>query len=207
MTLLTGTLLARGRRTVTAALRASGNAQAGNWSLFRPCAQPSSLVTAFGEPPTAPVDRRDMCASRSLCGPGHRRNAGAALGQQDQFLCVLATTPQASERLGKQHKTIGMWAHQMISLVGRWLPDRRQTADGRYGLQRPAIERSTPLLFALSSLVTLFARAMHPDGHIPVRVSAWYRKQSATFCDVYKVKLSVSRTCFPRLATLQQRPF
>src|SRR5215469_10710494 len=34
MTLLTGTLLARGRRTVAAALRASGNAQAGNWSNF-----------------------------------------------------------------------------------------------------------------------------------------------------------------------------
>lgn len=48
----------------------------------------------------------------------------------------------------------------------------------------PAIERSTPLLFALYRLITLFARAMHPDGQIPVRVSAWYRKQSATFCDV-----------------------
>jgi DDE superfamily endonuclease len=34
MTLLTGTLLAQGRRTITAALRASGNEQAGNWSLF-----------------------------------------------------------------------------------------------------------------------------------------------------------------------------
>src|SRR6266849_1874379 len=34
MTLLTGTLLAQGRRTVAAALRASGNDQATNWSLF-----------------------------------------------------------------------------------------------------------------------------------------------------------------------------
>ena len=34
MTLLTGTLLAQGRRTVAAALRASGNSQAINWSLF-----------------------------------------------------------------------------------------------------------------------------------------------------------------------------
>ena len=34
MTLLTGTLLAQGRRTVAAALRASGNSMAGNWSLF-----------------------------------------------------------------------------------------------------------------------------------------------------------------------------
>src|SRR6266704_6547206 len=34
MTLLTGTLLAQGRRTVAAALRASGNEQASNWSCF-----------------------------------------------------------------------------------------------------------------------------------------------------------------------------
>lgn len=34
MILLTGTLLAHGRRTVAAALRASGNEQATNWSLF-----------------------------------------------------------------------------------------------------------------------------------------------------------------------------
>src|SRR5947208_12669221 len=41
------------------------------------------------------------------------------------FLCVLATTPEVSERLGKRHKTVGMRAHQMISLVRRWLPDRQ----------------------------------------------------------------------------------
>src|SRR5947207_15095026 len=40
------------------------------------------------------------------------------------FLCVLATTPEVSEQLGKRHKTVGMWAHQMMSLVRRWLPDR-----------------------------------------------------------------------------------
>ncbi len=34
MTLLTGTRLARGRRTVTAALRGSGTTQGGTWSLF-----------------------------------------------------------------------------------------------------------------------------------------------------------------------------
>ncbi|HEY6407232.1 MAG TPA: hypothetical protein VIY29_07185 [Ktedonobacteraceae bacterium] len=34
MTLLTGTLLARGCRTVAAALRASGNDQVPNWSNF-----------------------------------------------------------------------------------------------------------------------------------------------------------------------------
>jgi len=44
--------------------------------------------------------------------------------------------------------------------------------------------RSTPLLFGLYSLVTLFGQALHPDGHIPVAQAAWYRKQTATFRDV-----------------------
>src|ERR1700757_858677 len=71
MTLLTGTLLARGRRTVAAALRASGNEQATNWSLCASGAQPSTLVSVGGESPIAPADRRDVCASRRLCGSGH----------------------------------------------------------------------------------------------------------------------------------------
>jgi hypothetical protein len=254
------------------------------------------------------------------------------------FLCVLATTPEVSERLGKQHKTVGMWAHQMVSLVRRWLPDRKiklmgdtaytilelglhanaehvtlittgrldavlhepppertkhtigrprvvgkrlpsleqvlqdpqtgwqslaldwygqgkrtvQVSTGtalwyRYGSdplpirwvltrdpsgKRPpkalfstdptqaaeqiirdfmkrwsleatfeesrahlgietqrqwsdrAIERSTPTLFGLYSLVTLFGQALYPDGCIPVTQSAWYHKQAATFRDV-----------------------
>ena len=254
------------------------------------------------------------------------------------FLCVLATTPEVSERLGKRHKAIGMWAHEMMSLVRRWLPDRSIKLMGdtaysvlelglhaqhqrvilittgrldavlhepppertqhtigrprvvgtrlpaleqvlqdpetvwqtltldwysegertveictgtalwyRYGSdplpirwvltrdpsgKRPpkaifstdptqtaeqivndfmkrwslevtfeegraylgietqrqwsdrAIERSTPLLFGLYSLVILFGRALHPDGHIPVAQAAWYRKQTATFHDV-----------------------
>jgi len=47
-----------------------------------------------------------------------------------------------------------------------------------------AIERSTPLLFGLYSLVTLFGRALHPNGQIPVAQTAWYRKHIATFGDV-----------------------
>ena len=50
-----------------------------------------------------------------------------------------------------------------------------------------AIERSTPLLFGLYSLVALFGRALHPDEQIPVAQAAWYRKQSATFRDVLAV--------------------
>jgi hypothetical protein len=47
-----------------------------------------------------------------------------------------------------------------------------------------AIERSTPMLFGLYSLVALFGQALHPDGHIPVAQAAWYQKQTPTFRDV-----------------------
>jgi hypothetical protein len=47
--------------------------------------------------------------------------------------------------------------------------------------------RSTPLLFGLYSLVTLFGQALHPDGQIPVAQAAWYRKHTAPFRDVLAV--------------------
>jgi len=50
-----------------------------------------------------------------------------------------------------------------------------------------AIERSTPLLFGLYSLVALFGQALHPDGQIPLAQAAWYRKPFATFRDVLAV--------------------
>jgi hypothetical protein len=254
------------------------------------------------------------------------------------FLCVLATISEVSEQLGKRHKTVAMWAQQMISLVRRWLPNRSiklmgDTASSvlelglhaqhqqvtlvttgrldavlheppsertkhtigrprvvgqrlpsleqvlhdpetvwqklplnwygqgertleictgtalwyRYGYtplalrwvltrdpegKRPrkpsfppilprrqnrssetrmkrwslkvtfeegrahlgietqrqwsdrATRRSTPLLFGLYSLVTLFGQALHPDGQVPIAQAAWYRKHTATFRNV-----------------------
>ncbi len=47
-----------------------------------------------------------------------------------------------------------------------------------------AIDRATPMLFGLYSLVVLFGRALHPDGCIPVAQAAWYHKHTATFHDV-----------------------
>ena len=384
MTLLTGTLLAQGRRTVAAALRSSGNAQASNWSLFHQVLNRARwsalavsrqlllLIVETFVPAGASVDLvidetlerrwgsqirkrghyRDSALSsreRAVSSPGLRWFVMAVVVTLPwtkqkwalPFLCVLATTPEVSERLGKRHKTIAMWAHQMLSLVRRWLPDRQIKLMGdtaytvlelglhaqaqhvtlnttgrldavlhepppertrhtmgrprvvgarlpalaqvlqdpdtvwqqltldwygegertlevctgtalwyRYGCdplpirwvltrdplgKRPpkaifctdptqtaeqiicdfmkrwslevtfeesrahlgietqrqwsdlAIERSTPLLFGLYSLVTLFGRALHPDGQIPVAQAAWYRKQTATFRDVLAV--------------------
>ena len=47
-----------------------------------------------------------------------------------------------------------------------------------------AIERTTPLLLGLYSLVALFGHALAPQGHLPVKQVAWYHKQMATFSDV-----------------------
>ena len=47
-----------------------------------------------------------------------------------------------------------------------------------------AIERRTPCLLGLYSLVVLLGHALHPDGKIPVQQAAWYRKTQATFSDV-----------------------
>lgn len=47
-----------------------------------------------------------------------------------------------------------------------------------------AIERSTPCLLGMFSLVTLFGKALHPDGKVPVQRTAWYHKTEATFSDL-----------------------
>jgi hypothetical protein len=47
-----------------------------------------------------------------------------------------------------------------------------------------AIERTTPALFGLFSLVTLLGKILHPDGSIPVTQCAWYTKPEPTFADV-----------------------
>jgi hypothetical protein len=47
-----------------------------------------------------------------------------------------------------------------------------------------AIERTTPCLFGLFSVVALLAYALYPDGKIPVQRTARYAKSQATFADV-----------------------
>jgi hypothetical protein len=47
-----------------------------------------------------------------------------------------------------------------------------------------AVERSTPALLGLYSLVALCGQALYPDGQVPVAATAWYAKRVATFSDV-----------------------
>src|SRR5438876_7120495 len=162
MVLLTGTLLAQGRRTVAAALRSTGNEMAGNWSSFHqvcnrarwsPLAVSRQLLLLIVEtfvPAGASVDLvidetlerrwgskiskrghyRDSALSsreRSVSSPGLRWIVMAVVVTLPwtkqrwalPFLCVLATTPEVSAALGKRHKTVGMWARQMVKVVRR----------------------------------------------------------------------------------------
>jgi hypothetical protein len=46
-----------------------------------------------------------------------------------------------------------------------------------------AIERSTPVLLGLFSIVTLLADRLQQQGRLPVEATAWYRKEKPTFSD------------------------
>jgi hypothetical protein len=94
-----------------------------------------TLERSFGSKISKRGHYRDSalsCRERSVSSPGLRWIVMAVVVSVPwtkhrwalPLLCVLATTPEVSERLGKRHKTVAMWAQQMISLVRRWLPDR-----------------------------------------------------------------------------------
>jgi hypothetical protein len=68
-----------------------------------------------------------------------------------------------------------------------------------------AIERTTPCLLGLYSLVTLMGQKLFPKGDIPYKPTAWYRKQQATFTDVlYAVRHHLWGDF--RYSTLPQNP-
>ncbi len=48
----------------------------------------------------------------------------------------------------------------------------------------PAIERTTPALFGLFSLVAIMGKQLHEAGELRVQQTAWYPKTEATFSDV-----------------------
>ena len=58
------------------------------------------------------------------------------------------------------------------------------------------IERTTPALFGLYSLVVLIAHALCPDGHIPLPQAAWYPKTHASFHDLLSL---VRKRLWPHL--------
>jgi hypothetical protein len=50
-----------------------------------------------------------------------------------------------------------------------------------------AIERTTPALLGLYSLVCLFTKALYPAGKLPLYQTAWYSKEEVSFSDALAV--------------------
>jgi DDE superfamily endonuclease len=168
LTLLRGTLLARGRRTVTAALWQTGHEQDPHFSAFHQVLNRARwsplqasrcllklIVETFvqvGGTLDIVIDEtlerrwgpkirkrghyRDSALSshaRSVSSPGLRWIVLAVVVRAPwtkqrwalPFLCVLATTPEVSARLGIHHKTLGQRARQVVSLLRRWMPGVR----------------------------------------------------------------------------------
>lgn len=187
MILLTGTLLAHGRRTVCSALRFSGEQHTENWSLYHqvlnrarwsPLAASRcllQLILSTFVPADAPIEisidetlerrwgaqirkrghyRDSHLSSKERCvsSPGLRWIVMAVVVTPSfckqpwalPFLVVLTTSPSVSESLGKRHKTIAMWAAQMISLLHRWFPDRqiRMLGDSAYNVLELGVHAS-----------------------------------------------------------------
>ena len=46
-----------------------------------------------------------------------------------------------------------------------------------------AIERTTPVLLGLFSLITLLAEQLHQQGKLQIATAAWYQKEKPTFSD------------------------
>ncbi len=84
----------------------------------------------------------------------------------------------------------GVAAQQILGwFVGRWnieVTFEEMRAHLGFETQRQwaqrAIERTTPCLFGLFSLVVLLAKTLHPQ-RLPVQQSCWYSKEEATFSD------------------------
>jgi DDE superfamily endonuclease len=71
------------------------------------------------------------------------------------------------------------WSVEVTCEEGRahlGLETQRQWSD-------QAIARTTPVLLAIFSLVTLLARRLSQDGQMPVPMTAWYHKEEPTFSD------------------------
>lgn len=165
LTLLRGTLLARGRRTVTAALWHTGHQQDPHFSTFHQALNRArwsplqasrhllrliietfvqaggtldivideTLERRWGAQIRKRGHYRDSALSsheRSVSSPGLRWIVLAVAVTVPwtrqrwalPFLCLLATTPEVSAKLGLRHKTLGLRARQAASLLRRWLP-------------------------------------------------------------------------------------
>ena len=90
------------------------------------------------------------------------------------------TTDPEEEAIEVVHSFIRRWTIEVTfeeSRAHMGVETQRQWSD-------IAIERSTPSLLGLYSLVAVIGQEMHPSGDMPILRTAWYPKTHATFSDV-----------------------
>jgi hypothetical protein len=97
----------------------------------------------------------------------------------EAFVCPdLEATPVASLPWGGMRWSVEVTCEE--GRAHRGLETQRQGSD-------LAIARTTPVLWARFSLVTVLAWQLSPGGQIPVPVPAWYHQTAPTFADCLAV--------------------
>ena len=96
--------------------------------------------------------------------------------RDEAFLCTdLTATPVQILGWVVQRWSVEVTFEEVRAHLG--VETQRQWAD-------KAIERTTPVLLGLFSLITLLAHRLVQGGRIPVAQAAWYEKSAPTFSDV-----------------------
>ncbi len=154
---------------------------------------------------------RTLAASRLAVGAPGRRRPPRDLGRRLRAAAA-ACTPPAAANLGEQGSARRIEEAEAMpgAVECRWPGSPRagpphRALGGHYGWnievtfeesrahlgvesQRQwsdlAIQRETPCLLGLYSLVVTFGRALHEELPIAVRTASWYPKAEATFSDV-----------------------
>jgi BarA-like signal transduction histidine kinase len=78
-----------------------------------------------------------------------------------------------------------------------------------------AIARTTPVLLAVFSLVTVLALQLSQGGHMPVPITAWYHKAEPTFADclalvrqhLWRARYSVNSAAEPEFVQFPREAF
>jgi DDE superfamily endonuclease len=124
----------------------------------------------FSHPALGSTPRLPPVAIRSVlvCDPEGKRRLEA-------FFCTdLEATPVHIREWVSMRWSVEVTFEEARAHLG--LETQRQWSDH-------AIARTTPVLLALFSMVTMLALRLSPGGQIPVPVTAWTRKAEPTFAD------------------------
>jgi hypothetical protein len=123
-----------------------------------------SQTALWDTPGLPPVDLRVVL----VCDPAGKR-------RMEAFCCTdLEAPPVESLPWVGMRWSVEVTCEEARAQLG--VETQRQWSD-------KAMARTTPVLLALFSLVTVLARRLSQDGQIPVPMTAWYHQDAPTFSD------------------------